>query len=823
MVLVSIIILLALSSSVLFSIVYKDQIKEVLIGKLNEQLSTEVKVGTIDLSLWSHFPSVALTLQDVKIKESIPGSKQNFAQIKKLHLMLDLFKIFSSRYVLEKILVEDATLNFKVNFQGKENYIFWKTNEEGTKGTSSSEGLNIDLKSIVIKNTHINYSNELKKQQQAYIIDNAEFSGALSSGNFTMNIDLKGMANSYQIEKVNYVRDLPLQILGQFSIDKNKGIYLVKDGKVDFGDIQLNFNGDVKDQDNGSMVDLKISGEKNNLKELIDLLPEEYGEKMKDFNADGDLTFSSTLKGTYSKSKNPRLDVAFSINDGELERKHGNEKLKNLFLNGSFTNGNKANSETSFLEVKDLKASLNDRDLKGNFSINNFTNPYLNVSFTTNADLKDVQAFLQMKQIKEAQGTVFLTCDFAGRINDLKESENINNTSLKGKLILNDVKIVDKDDLKYDKLNGNFRFNGNDLIVDRFSGYIDQSDFLLNGIFQNLSSFIFLKNQKLFIKASLESKYVNLENFFNKESETQDTEDSTVTFSLPDDLALDLNLKCNKIEYKKFKAEKIAGNLKYDEGTVNMNDVIFQTMLGKMVINGKFTGVDSKEFMVDLDAGGEHIDINQLFYQFDEFGQDFITSENLGGYVNADVHFISAWRNDLSADLDKLKVDADVLIQDGKLVNFEPITEMAGFIKLKKLANLKFDKLQNHIEIKDRKIVIPQMEINSSEFDMSVAGVHYFDNRIDYQMRINISEILFGKKEDYESEFGHVEYDDSGNLNLYLTLTGTADDLKYKYDKLAVTNKIKNDISKEGKELKDIFTGKKKKKTTDEYELIWDD
>src|SRR5947207_933473 len=82
---------LALVSVTLF---WGSKIKTFAVTELNKQLATEVKVnGAITFSLFSNFPSAAISFNDVVIKETLP-EKNDFLSCKKISLLFNIWNLF---------------------------------------------------------------------------------------------------------------------------------------------------------------------------------------------------------------------------------------------------------------------------------------------------------------------------------------------------------------------------------------------------------------------------------------------------------------------------------------------------------------------------------------------------------------------------------------------------------------------------------------------------------------------------------------------------------------------------------------------------------
>ncbi|PCH93873.1 MAG: hypothetical protein COB85_06295, partial [Bacteroidetes bacterium] len=156
---------------------------------------------------------------------------------------------------------------------------------------------------------------------------------------------------------------------------------------------------------------------------------------------------------------------------------------------------------------------------------------------------------------------------------------------------------------------------------------------------------------------------------------------------------------------------------------------------------------------------------------------------------------------------------------------------------------VKFSTLHNEIEIKNGKIYIPRMDIESTALNVIASGIHGFDNTIDYKIRVYLPELLAkkSKRKKRNNEFGIIE-DDGLGMWLFLSMTGTADNPIIKYDRKEAIKKIGEDLKEEKRTLKKILNeefgwfkkdttlikeeteAEKKEKFNDDYFIIeWDE
>jgi hypothetical protein len=228
-------------------------------------------------------------------------------------------------------------------------------------------------------------------------------------------------------------------------------------------------------------------------------------------------------------------------------------------------------------------------------------------------------------------------------------------------------------------------------------------------------------------------------------------------------------------------------------------------MKGTVNLKGDINATHKDSILISCDAKIKGLDVHELFYEMENFQQNTLTDKNLRGRTDVDLQFASRWSSDLSINPQTVIADGNIKIFNGELIDFSPVLSLSRFVKLSELQHIHFSTLENNIQIHDRKIFIPSMEIKSSALNLTASGTHAFNNIVDYSIKLLLSDILGKKVRDENSEFGVVEDDGLGKSSLFLRMTGAADNPKFAYDKKAVMKKIQTDIKTEKLTLKDIF------------------
>ena len=800
---------------------FQDSIKAAAITEINKKLNVQVIVNSqdIEITLFSSFPNASVQFSHFQVKESYPGSKALLSKAELLRLEFNPFNLISKKYKIRRIILKDAVLNLKVNEKGEANYLIFKP-DTAQKTSADVEPLSLNLKKIILLRVKVNY-NDLRPGQNTDIAVNIKetvFKGRFTDQAFDMSSEAELQLNKLKIGGVAYPSGKDIYYNTTLAIDNDALKYVIKEAKLKIDGSAFQISGYAQEKGEGMYLDFKCASEESSIKNLLALLPGEFTKPLKGFESSGKIDLTASITGIASNGTSPQISADFNIRNGAVRYKSKALSLLGVNLEGRFSNGVNASANTSMLSISHFSGKLNGRECSGKLQLSNLADPTIIAALKADINLKDLIGFIDIPGVKSLAGDVNVNAGFNGRISDLQDSRTAARTRMEGTLALRNVSIALSDgNATYSGLNGDFKSNGKDLLVQSFSGSYMHSDFNITGAFKNLSAFLFLPNQPLDVSASLKSKQIDLDDFI--QSGAPATANPTAgkpanpappsQFNFPAFLAFNLSLDVDKMIYKKLNLLNVSGRASMDKEGVNLSGLGFQAMGGNVTMTAQMRNAAGNKFAANGKVVFKNIDVSQCFYQMDNFGQAQLTDKQIKGVLNATIDFQCMFNSDLSMDLGSLVAVNDISIDKGQLIQFKPMMELGKFLRIKNLDNLYFSKLQNTITIKDKKMIIPKMDINSTAVNMSISGTHTFNNVLDYKMKVNLASVL-ANKNNYRDEDGNINIDQHGGLNLFIAMSGPIDHLSIKYDKKSSVQNLGLGLKQEGKELKKILTGNKK-------------
>jgi hypothetical protein len=319
------------------------------------------------------------------------------------------------------------------------------------------------------------------------------------------------------------------------------------------------------------------------------------------------------------------------------------------------------------------------------------------------------------------------------------------------------------------------------------------------------------ENQPIGIETDLKSNFLDLDQLFALgfgKTGKQGAGSPEYEFTISRNIFLNFNCNVNAMRYKRFHATKMKGDLLVKNQMAVSRGITLKSMGGELSLSGIVDAKNPKAIDVVSSFNLKGIQLDSIFYVFENFNQDFIMDKHLKGNTDATVTLEMVLNPSLRLFQETLIADISTNIKNGQLNNFEPMQKLNKYLDDDGLNKIRFSDLKNDIHIENKTIYIPQMEVRTNVTSLKLSGTHTFDQRIDYHIVAPLRNRIKIKEADAEGAF---EEDPTG-AKIYLKITGTTDNYRVSYDTDAVKKKIVSDLKNEVQELKDAFKNKGAKK-----------
>ncbi|MFK7784620.1 MAG: AsmA-like C-terminal region-containing protein [Crocinitomicaceae bacterium] len=775
--------LILLISLILY--MYKDEICDIVIGKVNTYLNTEVEVSEVDLTFWSTFPNLSVDFNNVFIQDPYEEATERdtlFAS-EQVRLKFNPFDIWRENYTVKSIEVSPGTLQLKVNGEGEENYNIVKSKED----TVEQAPVDLNLELIEFENFRLSYDNRMTDQLYRTHLKNMTLNGALSESVFSTTASTNMKILEARSGKVTLLKNQPARLSIQVNVNSDSSTVEIPPSTIYISELPFDFNGMV----DSLGYDFHVKGKNIAIADAASRFSVEQSAQVKKLEGTGYLLFDLNVNGKNNNASPATIQCNFGVDNGFLKDPSSQLSLQKLHLEGEYSNlGGKAKE---FLALRNVSFNTKGGPFAGNLMLTKFDAPHLDGSADGTIDLTILHAIFHIPVVEEMNGSMKIHSDFI--VNGvLREDESMdyNIQKCEGEVDLMEVDVKLKDDQRrFSNLNGRVYLRNNEAGLKDITLNLGKSDFEINGVFKDVVNY-FKGTGSLISDLDVHSNRISISDLGSTTKDEK--EDLQRVFMLPEDIRGTAFLDVGRMDYEGHVFSQLKGNMTINGRVINFPQISVNN--GGADIRGSLNIEERtpEYFYLKSNLVSKNMRFKPLFKEWNNFQQDVIKSYNIDGVAQVSLNLEAPF--DLRGGIISSGIMATIGLQidNGRLKNvsaFKSITEslretssarmIIGKNNInsfeKKLLDLKFEQLSNTLIIRNGVITIPQMSISSSALDIEVSGKHTFENKIDYRFGFRLQDI----KEKKTSEFGEI-IDDGTGVRVYVRMFGSMDDPSVEWD-----------------------------------------
>ncbi len=788
--------------------IYKDDICQAAIDEANKRLKAEVKVSEVELTFWSTFPNLSIDFKNVYVQDPREGatSRDTLLYTDLIRLKVNPFDVWREKYKVKSLEIHPGVLNLQVDSTGNNNYDIFKEPEE----SGESESFDFKLKDVQFKNFRFNYINEATAQEYRTYIKKMSLEGNLSKDVFTASAksDLKIIAA--KSGNLTLVSNKPAKLGVGVKVNTKDGTVVIPKSTISVANLPFHFEGKVDTVG----FNFQLSGKDIGIEDAANNLAIEETKDIKAFSGKGTLLFELNVDGKNEATTPVEITCDFGVEKGTLRDPNSGISLRDLSLEGAYSNVGGPDKE--FVTLKNIGFQTQGGPFKANLKITEFAAPLFQGNGVGLLNLSVVRSLFKLTQFEQLKGTVDVASQFAVKTHvQLDESKTYEIKKCEGQVVFNKVKAQLVEDKRiYRDIEGRVFLRNDRIGLDKITLKIGSSDFAIDGMFKGVSKY-FAKTGNLVADVDIQSDRIILEDLGSDSKE--DKMQHGRVYVLPADIEGKAYLDVKKLRYDKHDFLNLRGNMKIKDRVIHFPKVNVSN--GGADASGwvKISEDRPEIFYISSHIVSNNISFQKLFKEWDNFEQDVIKSRNITGTAKVSLEFSAPFDLRSGIIMNSVEATAGITIEDGRLKNvqaFKEITqslnEMASArlaigkenIKMfeNKLLDLKFDRLENTLVIRNGVIVMPSMSVKSSALEMEISGKHTFTNQIDYRFGFRFRDLKQAKT----SEFGEIRDDGTGK-HVFMRMYGDLYDPSFEWDAEASKTYKKEQRQKEISNARSMF------------------
>jgi hypothetical protein len=736
-----VVLILAATSAYIILMHYKKEIASMVIDTLKTEHGVELAADDIRISFFSNWPHASVQLKHVNIQsDKFPGS---YIKAGGLGLSLNLRKMLQKEFIVRNISLNNAEIVF-VKQPPPDDPV--TVQPPGAEDTTS---LVFEVRRITFRDTKFRYRNPRIGQEIAInLLDNSVTLQHFSDG---ISARLRGRvyvpALVFNAKRGEFLKESKARLNVNFDYFKKTRSICIRPGST------ADVNGHTFNV--AALIDLEtrrlalmIKSKEINYDRTARLMNPKIRRIMSNFELKNPVDASMLLVVNMGQREDPILMIDFAGKNNDLMIGTSKIPYSDLSFTGRITcidpSGKRGNMQHAQVTLSKVKGKIYRHPFTAKVTVKNLEDPFISIRGKMHIDAKKIKSRLNDEFV--LKGNAVAKISYSGPASHLNSREFLEPVmKLKAEVQLNDVSYREKEKPWEYTINGTAFMNNEDLKFDelainsdlgkaeasgKIEGFVDYVLGFTNGFKANLAVRTdsldlnpFLRKKKLMPVDSVRVLSSSVApDVATGEEKTDIMNAANAMKKTYSSFEFNVGLFAKKMLVRNVTATNAHLHLHYLRELLQIHSMAADVCEGKIKGSGTVKNFNS----IKADVSIEDVDVKEMFRQFENFGQDVVSSENIEGRIYAEAKFKSLLDDRLEIAGETMYGEVKLSLKDGHLINFEPIQNLSNFLfKNRDFNNVSFSELNESFIVRGYEMQIDELEIGSNILNLFVVNGLY--------------------------------------------------------------------------------------------------
>jgi hypothetical protein len=714
---------------------YKNDVTLLLTDTLKKNYGINVVIGDVNISYFANWPQASVQLKDVTLcNDTVKREHAIVINAKSIGLSFNLRKLMDRQFSVRDISMRDADITITRN-----NLPPHPDEPRKRPDTTIHKRFEIDLRAVHFKRIKFRFLNPARGQKIAVdLVDNdlkvKLFEDGIT-GTLTGKTFFPGLV--FNPRKGEFLKNCRAQLNFNVSFFRDEKTMMVKPGSWAVIDNQQYDLSCLLWLGENRRLALRAKGRQLRYERTAALLPARIRKKLENFVVKKPLDANILLVASLGKREEPVLLLHISGEHSDLEI--GSSKIpysdvtfhgRLISIDSSLTMGD---NDHAVLMFYPLTGKLYSHPFQARITMRNLSDPFVTV--TGKVVVNTAQLPIEPTDDLILNGYVNASVKYSAPADKINKREFLGpGTTLSASMSFKDVTYREASRNYVYRVNGTANLQHRNLTFKNVTLHSLPGTFTVAGSVDHFLDFA-LGEKRVFkgrfnaVTDILDLNPVLAKMASSKKDSAQVVRASSVPLpanqpSSPASTAapqyeFNVTLRADSFKARQVTGTSAAMKMEYKRNLLRLTS--FQMNL----CEGKCSGSGTIRDLNKLDASVEMEDMNveELFRQFENFGQTAIVSENLSGKISVDATFKSRLDEKMEVIGSTMSGDVNLHVKNGRLIHFEPLQNLASFLfRNRDFTDIRFSELNEAFSVNGYTLRIKELEIASSVLDLYVVG-----------------------------------------------------------------------------------------------------
>lgn len=330
-------------------------------------ISCASEIGEVELTFFSTFPSFGIKVNHFALINPVHNAPADTLMSADEFIGNINLAAWWKRgeLMITELQLSNGTVNAFVDSLGQPNFDILRSDTTAEPAKSKMSVHLVNMENVTLENINVSYIDLSQKLQATANNLSAQLSGSYHSDTLSTQMKVNEGIVSYNFDGENFLQNASVKITALARINLAKQSVDFRNGEASVNKMDIAFNGSIENDtlQKRMIIELDYNTKLLPIPEVLALIPLSYQSYLKGIVADGLVSSNGTVKGFYSDTKMPLMDLHVVIQDGTLKSEEFPVPLSQM--NGACTfYSDGLNDTLSYLQIDQFSAQTPQSTIK---------------------------------------------------------------------------------------------------------------------------------------------------------------------------------------------------------------------------------------------------------------------------------------------------------------------------------------------------------------------------------------------------------------------------------------------------------------------------
>lgn len=730
--LIALVLILFLTGAFVFVTItfYKKELTALLVEHAKTDYGLTLKVSDIQVSFFANWPHASIKLKNVFVASNVYANNEPVLKAGALALSFNLHKMIHKDFTIKHISIHDAEILMLHNENGERNFEF-KQQPPDTLRTKSP--VKFDIDKIIVRNVKFKFINKVRQQNLAFHFLDLSIPLRLYSDGAEASLNGKILVEELLFNPKNgaFLKNTRARAALKLNYIKNtQAICIHPPSYIEIEGNKYNITSLIN-LGEAKRLALNIESKKIKYERAAALLSPKIKTTLSNFEVKRPIDAKITLVVNLGKKEDPV--ILAEVTGENCDLLIGNSKIpySELYFTGKIrsldSTGTRGDMARGSVVFEPVKGKVYDFPFTAAVYVTNLENPHIHIDADLLVEANKIP--LEVSKDFVLKGSAKAKLKYSGPTRKLNKQEFLKSPmQLNARVVFKNLSYKEPDRPYVYTVNGKAEVNNSDLYFEDLHVKTAVADALVKGKAQGFVPYLFGFSKGFKATVSARTERLDLNPLFADAEVSEKTNKNTIKSTSKkigqSKFEFSVNLFAKRLVFRKFDAQNAAVDLFYKDNSLKINSASLNTCDGKLNANASIHNFNR----IDANVSVQNVDVTKLFMQFENFGQQAVTSENLKGNISLDARFKTNLDEKMNLLGETMAGDVKLKLKNGHLINFEPVQNLSNFLfRNRDFNDVAFTELNESFKLRGYEMQIEELEIGSNILNLFVVdGLYNF-------------------------------------------------------------------------------------------------